>query len=74
MRRLKHTLEFQYQIGKLLFSTETRWIPGSYCPAAFVEVKRWMGSTADRDPLNDSRDSLQASIVEELANRFRYGA
>ncbi|WP_316157346.1 GSU2403 family nucleotidyltransferase fold protein [Cupriavidus sp. BIC8F] len=42
-------------------------------PAAFVDFKRWMASTAERDPLKISRDRLQASIVEELANRFRLG-
>ncbi|WP_427309208.1 GSU2403 family nucleotidyltransferase fold protein [Cupriavidus sp. H39] len=42
-------------------------------PAAFVDFKRWMASTADRDSLKISRDRLQASIVEELANRFRLG-
>lgn len=42
-------------------------------PTAFVDFKRWMASTADRDPLKVSRDRLQASIVEELANRFQLG-
>ncbi|WP_306431153.1 GSU2403 family nucleotidyltransferase fold protein [Cupriavidus oxalaticus] len=42
-------------------------------PSAFVDFKRWMASTADRDPLKVSRDRLQASIVEELANRFQPG-
>nr|WP_290367969.1 GSU2403 family nucleotidyltransferase fold protein [Cupriavidus taiwanensis] len=42
-------------------------------PAAFVDFKRWMASTTERDPLKISRDRLQASIVEELANRFRLG-
>ncbi|WP_427309177.1 hypothetical protein [Cupriavidus sp. H39] len=38
-----------------------------------LDFKRWMASTAERDPLKVSRDRLQASIVEELANRFRLG-
>jgi hypothetical protein len=41
-------------------------------PTAFVDFKRWMASTVDRDPLKVSRDKLQASIVEELANRFQF--
>lgn len=39
-------------------------------PTAFVDFKRWMAANADRDPLKVSRDRLQASIVEELAERF----
>uniref|UniRef100_UPI003F499604 GSU2403 family nucleotidyltransferase fold protein n=1 Tax=Cupriavidus necator TaxID=106590 RepID=UPI003F499604 len=42
-------------------------------PTAFVDFKRWMASTADRDPLKVSPDRLQASIVEDLANRIKLG-
>jgi len=60
-----HTyIEFQYKTGISLSYTETHgpWIN-------FNED----ALRTERDPLKISRDRLQASIVEELANRFRLG-
>ncbi|MFS8980343.1 hypothetical protein PO002_38905 [Cupriavidus necator] len=59
--------------GAHRFRDRTDGSDDNYQSAAFVDFKRWMASTADRDPLKVSRDRLQASIVEELANRFQLG-
>ncbi|QEZ43365.1 GSU2403 family nucleotidyltransferase fold protein [Cupriavidus oxalaticus] len=66
-------------LGSAPFSTPIVSVTGrmarmtTISPTTFVEFKRWMASTADRDPLKVSRDRLQASIVEELADRFQLG-
>ncbi|MEI6133303.1 MAG: GSU2403 family nucleotidyltransferase fold protein [Deltaproteobacteria bacterium] len=39
-------------------------------PVEFIKVKKWLSMRPDRDPIKQSRDKLQANIIEKLVTEY----